>query len=195
MSAMKTAGTFILIVGLMTACGVGDEGGIDPPDPNPNKIKCSGAFTVTGSFVAGTPARPIDPETMMPIGGCWPVGTWTFTVAVDNTAEVPDVTGDAVGDRCGEVPGTQAPTVNPGYAFRVDRMLDQDGYVESYTWTGDMTNFWKVKVSEGGSGDCEGTAEFVSTDKKGYWSIKPNQAGATITGAGDFTLFLDPQPY
>jgi hypothetical protein len=198
---MRKAGSFILVSLVVAACGVGNDmpgGGDDDPlpiDPNPNGIACSDTFVITGTFTEGVPARPIDPETQMPVGGCWPVGTWTWTAALEMTMEVPDITGDGVGDRCGSVAGTSRPTVNSNYAFQVMRVDDGEGFVESYEWTGDRTNYWKVKVSEGGGGDCEGAAEFISPDKTGYWNMKPNQAGNVLSGFGEYILYLEPQPY
>jgi hypothetical protein len=202
-----------LLIGLLTAaCGVGDEGGggddggnpPDPIDPNPNRIQCSAAFTITGSFAPGTPARPVEVPT-----GCWPVGTWSFTATVDNTAEVLDITGDKKGDRCGEVAGTNAPALAPSYSFRVDRSpLNDDngtpgdpsddaiiGWSETYAYMGDMSTFLRIAVSERGGQACEGHLELISPDKKSHWELVPNQTGTTIDGIGDFTLFMDPQPY
>lgn len=194
---MTKAGAWILSFACLAACGVGDEDDLGG-DPNPNGLRCSAAFTVTGTFSPGTPARPLDPETSLPIDGCWPVGTWTFTAAVDTTQEVVDITGDGVGDRCGEVSGTSAPTLEASYSFRVDRTEDpaSDGLVESYTYLGNAPTFHKVKVSSGGAGDCEGIMEFVSADKKQWWTFNPalGETSNALTGTGDFTSYEDPQP-
>ena len=199
---MTKAGACLLSTTLFfAACGVGDDSG---PNTNPNRQKCSAAFKTTGSFQAGSPARPIDPATTLPIGGCWPVGVWTFTATVDPDAAVPDLNGDGVGDRCGDS-GTTPPTVEASYSFRVDRMDDpaSDGLLESYTYLGSSANFFKVKVSEGGGGDCEGIMEMVSRDAKEWWTFNPNICTSAdcippsnnIAGAGDYILYLEPQPY
>ncbi len=191
--AMTKAGALVLLssVLLMGACGVGDDGGGGgDPDPNPNRFKCTSNFKTQGTWTEGQPVRPAEIPT-----GCWPVGVWTFTATIDETQPAVDITGDGVGDRCGEVAGTTAPTVDASYSFRVDRVDDpnSDGFVESYTYLGDMSTFHKVTVSEGGVGDCEGSLEMISADKKSVWVFHPAETGATIVGDGDFTLYLDPQ--
>ena len=211
---------FLLSSVVMVACGVGDEVGPGGPGPdvNPNRMQCSAAFQTTGSFVQGAP-RPLvndaaDPRNGLPIQGCWPVGTWTFTASVDNTASVLDLDGDGEGDRCG-ADGTAAPTLETSYSFKVERIEDvlSDGLVEKYTYLGTSPNFFKVKVSEGGGGDCEAAMELVSADRKQWWMLNPGictsdeartaaelkqcQAfgNRQIVGSGDYTVYLDPQPY
>jgi hypothetical protein len=215
---MRNAGAYLFAsVLLLGACGVGDEGtNSSDPDPNPNRLKCSAALITTGTFQESlTNPRPIDPlgpdgeagtaDDNSPVGGCWPVGTWTFTATIDPAAEVLDITGDGIGDRCGEVPGTQAPALEASYSFSVERTDDpnNDGLVETYTYLGSSPDFFTVKVSEGGSGDCEGIMEFKSADAKEWWTFNPqictsascNPVTNTITGSGDFTFYLDSQPY
>ncbi len=215
---MRNAGAYLLASALLVgACGVGDEGTDPGADPNPNKLKCSAALKVSGSFTESTTnPRPLDPlgpdgqlgtadDNTQKISGCWPVGMWTFTASVDPTANVVDITGDGMGDRCGEVAGTAVPTLEASYTFRVDRMEDpvNDGLVESYTYLGTSPNFFTVKVTEGGLGDCEGIMEFKSGDAKQWWTFNPeictsascNPASTSIAGAGDFTTFIDSQPY
>jgi len=201
---MTKAGACLLSV-FLAACGVGDDAGGGDPDLNPNRLKCSAAFKTTGSFTPGTPARPIDPDTTLPVGGCWPVGTWTFTATIDNDAPVVDITGDGEGERCGALGGTQPPTIEGSYSFKVDRTEDpdSDGLLETYTYLGTSPAFFGVKVSEGGGGDCEGIMEFISADAKEWWTMNPNictsancqPASNTISGGGDYTLYLDPQPF
>ncbi|MBS1122304.1 MAG: hypothetical protein H6Q90_4532 [Deltaproteobacteria bacterium] len=193
---MTKVGSLVLLSGMLIgACGVGDDssgggGGDGGADPNPNRYKCTAAFTTQGTWTEGQPVRPVEVPT-----GCWPVGTWTFTATVDDAQEVVDITGDGVGDRCGTVPGTTAPSVDASYSFRVDRVDDpaSDGWVESYAYLGDMATFNKVSVSEGGVGDCEGDLELLSVDKKELWVLHPAQTGTTIVGTGEYTLYLDPQ--
>jgi hypothetical protein len=200
---------------LLVGCGVGDEGDDGGPDNNPNKLRCSAAITTTGTFQEGRP-RPLDPvgpdgiegtadDNTVPIQGCWPVGVWTFTAQIDTSVEVVDITGDGVGDRCGEVSGTETPALEGSYSFRVDRNEDpdSDGLVDVYTYLGSSANFFSIKVSEGGGGDCEGIVEFKSADARQWWTFNPNICTSqncvppsnNITGGGDFTFFIDPQPY
>ncbi|HEU0029561.1 MAG TPA: hypothetical protein VFQ53_02935 [Kofleriaceae bacterium] len=191
---MTKAGASLIssLLVMAVGCGVGDDdGGGGDPDPNPNRLKCTAAFTLSGTFTEGSPARPVGQ------GGCWPVGTWTFTATVNNTADVLDITGDGQGDRCGEVSGTTPPTVESSYSFQVNRVEDpsMDGLVESYNYLGSSPDFLRVHVSEGGAGDCEGTMEFVSQDAKQWWIFKPDQAGTTINGSGEYNLYLEPRPF
>lgn len=212
------------------ACGVGDgddEGEIVPPDPNPLKAVCNAAFTTQGSFVEGA-GRPIDDNDTpadttddFPVTGCYPVGEWKFTTTIDAAAPVPDITGDKVGDRCGEG-GTTAPTVLPEFSFRVERVdaADGSGKIEKYfakiggteynmsdDTDGDKKpdgldganaalglQIVRLKVSSDGGGDCEGTLEFFDNDFKKYWNVHPSQAGAVITGQGQYTEYQNPQP-
>ena len=201
---------FTLVAFLGTGCGVGDDAKFEPIDPNPNKKVCTDAFRVTGTFAEGTtPARPIDPDTNLPIGGCWPVGKWTFTVALDPTDDnILDLTGDGEPERCGKVAGTSAATFDARYSFDVTRTAivfgdGSDGFEEKYVlegavpdgelgrWNGKI--FYRLKVTEGGGGDCEGGLELYSTDKKSYWNLKPAQTGAVLGGVGDFALYEEPQ--
>ena len=215
---MRNAGAYLFAsVVLLGACGVGDEGtNPNPSDPNPNAVRCAAAFTVTGTFQenANNP-RPLDPigpdgepgtadDNTVPISGCWPVGTWNFTATVDSTADVLDVDGDGVGDRCGEVSGTSVPALEASYSFSVDRVEDpdSDGLLETYMYLGASPNFFSVKVSSGGGGDCEGIVEFKTSDNKQFWTFNPeictsadcSPATDAITGTGDFTEYLESQP-
>ncbi|MGN6108867.1 MAG: hypothetical protein ACTHU0_27420 [Kofleriaceae bacterium] len=187
---MRTAGTFLVLSLMAGACGVGEDGEpLEPIDPNPNRIACTSAFKTRGTWTAKDPLRPADSPT-----GCWPVGTWTFTATLDNEAEVLDIDGDGVGDRC---EGSNVPQLAASYSFVVNRMDDGEGWVESYQYTGDTSihQLHKVSVSEGGGGECEGEVELVSADKKGYWVLKPMQTREAIDGFGAYTKYLEPQPY
>jgi hypothetical protein len=207
---------------LLGGCLVGD-GSVDdgdqtptgPSDPsNPNSVKCSAGFKTTGSFSQSEVRPTVQGEV---IGGCWPVGTWTFTATVDDTFPALDIDGDGVGDRCGVVPGTSVPTVESSYSFTVTHAEDMDagGTVESYTYNGSSPNFFAVKVTEGGGGDCEGGMEFTNADRTQWWTlnptictsdeIRPNAPEAQkvckawgnrqILGSGEFTQYLVPREY
>jgi hypothetical protein len=222
----RHAGVSVLLGLLMAACGVGDEGGgpggdDGPPieDPNPNKITCSATFKVTtGSFqLSPTPtweeAHPPPEGTPRSATDCWPVGTWTFSAAIDPTAPVLDINDDGKGDRCGEVTGTTAPTLAATYSFKVTRtpLIDnngtptepaddtQIGWQEGYEYLGDMATFKSVHVSEGGGAQCEGTLEMRSADKTAFWTFKPDltlpidATTGTIEGLGEYTLYAEAQ--
>lgn len=194
-----------LVMSLLIGCGVGGGGGdgFDDPedlDPNPNKLTCSDAFKISGSFVESEP-RPAD------VAGCWAVGTWTFTVSRDPGEDnVLDITGDQKPDRCGAVSGTTAATSETNFVFQVtlegDPEIPGDSFekyaLEGQTIVGERTQ-WngklveKMKVTEGGSGECEAGIELISMDGKSEWNVKPSLAGTTLTGIVDFALYQDSQ--
>jgi len=195
---MRFAGNSLLFATLAaaTACSVGGGGGgggadansgAGSDDPNTkNGIVCNSAFTITGTFTPGTPGRPIDPDTQLPITGCWPVGTWTFTAAVD-TAWV-----DPTGAKC-----PTSPTVLPSYSFRVDRTDEGTGLVESYTNLTTLNGLQAhIAVSSNGQG-CEGNFEMGSADGKDFWNMQPTllnpaAGGAPLTalgGTGDYSEY------
>lgn len=204
---IQRIGACILISSLGIGCGVGDDDKLEPLDPNPNRLVCTDAFKVTGSFVPGTPARPItDPEDpASPFTGCWPVGTWNFTLTTDPTDEnILDITGDKKADRCGSVTSTSIATFDASYSFVVGRVADvNEDYIDTYTVTGQVPEgvktlwndkyVYKLKVTEGGGGECTGGLELYSRDGKSYWNLQPVQTGTSITGFGDFHLYEESQ--
>ena len=182
----RIAGPSILLGILLAtaACGVGDSNGVSGGSDDRNTklgVTCNGAFKLTGTFTPGTPARPIDPDTTLPLTGCWPVGTWTFTAAVD-----------PAGTNC-----KTPPEVLPSYSFRLDRAegTDMQGLSDTVTNLTSIGNkLWHLSVSSNGQG-CEGNFEFGSPDGKDYWDMKPvllNPPNATdpptnkIVGNGDY---------
>lgn len=167
---MRKVGALILLGLSVGACGVGDEDYVPPESDDRNEelgIVCDAVFNITGTFVAGLPARPAD------VSGCWPVGEWTFTAALaENTCPT-------------------APTALPTYRFSVARTegADEQGYVESYTWAGDISAVRRLKVTAGGSGDCEGGLELFSADGTQFWNMKPSQLGGVLSGTGEYALY------
>src|SRR5207249_6986632 len=71
----------LLVIG---ACGVGDDGPSGPTDPR----LCATEFNLTGQYTVGiAPPDNVNNDTQQPPGdgipdiqGCWPTGTWTFTL-------------------------------------------------------------------------------------------------------------------
>jgi hypothetical protein len=194
--------------------GDDDGKGPDPdlnPDPNPNKLVCSDAFKITGTLTTAAPTKPTtDPnDPASPYTGCWPVGTWNFTATIDSADDaVLDLDKDGVPDRCGRVAGTQAPSIDTaGYSFTYARVIDTAGeYTDTLTVAGatEVDNgthlkwkdkyVYKVKVSEGGGGDCEGGLELFSQDGKSYWNFHPALTGTEIAGQGEFRIYQEAQP-
>lgn len=162
-----------------SACVAGDE------TVDLDRISCEESLSIQGSWTAASPLR--DAST----AGCWPVGTWTFSVAVDPGGEVLDLDGDGAPDRCGAVAGTRAPELAPSYAMRVDRTDNGEGWVDMYTYLGDeeMHEIYRLKVTEIGGGDCEGAIELYNSTGKLYWNLKPVLTGTTITGSGEYRVY------
>ncbi|MEO8549602.1 MAG: hypothetical protein ABI678_06500, partial [Kofleriaceae bacterium] len=150
---MKLAAAFLLIP--LIGCVTGDDpngGGGNGSGSDSNTANdriCSATLTSTGSFVADPAATPpVDSS------GCWPAGTWTFKMSV------------AMND-C-----NTAPTPEASYAFKGVQTNDDNGdpIVDTFTYLNDPTNKRAiVKVSEGGSGLCEGEVDIYSTDGTKVW--------------------------
>ena len=176
---MRNVGALILLGLSVGACGVGDEDSTPDSDDRNEKlgIVCDATFTLTGTFVAGMPARPAEVPT-----GCWPVGEWTFT------AKLADTTCAAGPDGA---PAIIA--VLPSYRFSVGRIegADMQGWVDTYTWAGDQAAVRRLKVTEGGGGDCEGGLELFSADGTQFWNMKPAQEGGVLSGVGEYSKYTE----
>ena len=197
----------LLSMMFVAACGVGsdsdtmqgDDGPVEPINPNPLAIQCTDAFKINGTFTPST-ARPTD------VAGCWPAGTWTFSVTLDPSDEaILDINGDKQPDRCGRVSGTVPATFKASYSFIVTRTDDGEGYADAYMMAtgqpfqtscaspGDCVA--RLKVTEGGNRECEGGLEIYSADRKQYWNLHPAQdtGVATLDGFGEFTQYVEAQ--
>jgi len=164
-----------LLVGLLgfAACDLGGVSGPNGGGPDastgrdqPLGILCNATFKVTGTFQLGQ-AQPTD------IGGCWPVGTWTWTATMDtNQCQTP-------------------PAILPQYQFKVDVATDADGnynYTDSYLT--DPNAHYKLKVSGDGGGLCQGGLEIFSADGKQVWNMKPSlEVGNVLDGFGEYALY------
>ena len=170
---MKRIAGILVFVLAASACGVGDDGpGNGSDDPNAKLgIICNAMMELSGTFTAGTPGRPLDPDTNQPITGCWPVGTWSFTVS-------------SMMNGC-----KTAPVPLQSYSFRVDRAdPDGTGYVETDTLVTSTDMQSHVHVSASGIG-CEGALELGSADGTEYWNLQPVLNGTTLAGKGEYTLY------
>ena len=184
----RIAGASFLLAALTAAgCGVGgDDGGTttppgdDQPPPVDNAEDCNASFTITGTFARdnNTPP-PNDPETGLPLTGCWPIGTWTFTAAVAS-------------NMC-----PTAPKVLGQYSFTVARTPAPDGGNDTVqTMTNTTPNMGDLKyhlaMSSNGQG-CEGHIEFGSADGTQYWNMQPtlpkDLTATAVSGSGDYTLY------
>jgi len=153
---------FALICLIFTACTSGDT----PPEPNGRL--CGAVFTTSGTFTPDATAMPNPDGT-----GCWPYGTWTYSMAM-------------VSNDC-----SAAPMVAAQYQFKVTQMLDQNNdVIPVYAYLTDPTAMNVVKVSQGGSGLCEGEVDVYSADGKNVYVMKPElNADNTITGDAEFAMY------
>ncbi|MGE0550978.1 MAG: hypothetical protein AB7O24_00420 [Kofleriaceae bacterium] len=182
---LKPAGLCLLVGVGLGAC-VGEA---PLPDTNMNPedvVLCRAVFKVTGA-VTEAPPRPIDEESGQPITGCWGKGVWTFTAelnAEETAAEDPACTGSDLPEQ-----------LAAEYKFRVTEVDADDGSgkAETYEWLGDQAMLYRLKVSEGGGGECEGGVQLYRDDNRGYYNFKPALTGATIDGFGEYALYEIPQ--
>lgn len=173
-AAMKRLVGVLSVVMFAAACGVGDpdDGSTLDPDPNPLGRQCTTVFSTSGSFApnAASPA---------PTGssGCWPIGVWTFTAKIESNDCSP------------------APALSAQYQFRGEVTTNEDGDpVQSFKYMTDPAARHIVKVSQGGSGLCEGELSIYSADGKSVFLFKPAlNADNTIAGDGEFGVFGDNQ--
>jgi hypothetical protein len=192
MTRIAGANVLFALLTLTGACGVGGgdgsgsgsgggSGGTVIP-PTDNSEVCAAAFTLTGTFTPGATPRPTDPDTGLPLTGCWPIGTWNFTAKVDTASP----------NTC-----ATAPAVLPSYSFKVERTADPASPTETIqtitslmTLTGGMQ--YHIAMSSNGQG-CEGSFEFGTADGKDYWNMKPvlakDPAATAITGGGDYVEY------
>ncbi|MGE0871696.1 MAG: hypothetical protein AB7P03_24265 [Kofleriaceae bacterium] len=173
------------VAGLCLLAGVGLGACAGEAPPNPDEVLCRAVFKVSGS-VTEAPARPVD-EDGQPITGCWAKGLWTFTAEL-NTEET-----NLEDSPC---TGSDAPAqLATEYKFRVTEIdaPDGSGKAEEYEWLGDPELLYRLKVSEGGGGECEGGVQLYSADDRGYYNFKPALTGATIDGFGEYALYQGAQ--
>ena len=147
-------------------CGVGGV------NTDPNALLCAAPVTITGTFSQ-------EAEQPAEIAGCWPIGTWSFTVAVGE--------GD-----CGQVP---APLTNYAIRFERDTSADQPDYVWISSYLTDPNDAWvEVSVTSGGGGLCEADVQIYSADGTALWNLHPAlQADDTLNGQGEYMLYSGDQ--
>lgn len=150
------------------ACGVGDPDAGDDTNMNPLGRQCTAEFTTSGTFAPDT-AHPQPADNT----GCWPIGVWTFSATVTS-------------NDC-----TPAPVLQSKYQFKGEMTLNEDGDpVQSFTYMTEPGAKHIVKVSQGGSGLCEGELNIFSDDGKTQWLFKPAlNADNSIAGDGEYGVF------
>ncbi|MBL0212934.1 MAG: hypothetical protein IPQ07_03550 [Myxococcales bacterium] len=185
---MANRGALVLCLGLgaLAACGVGDDGPPSTPEPR----LCQAHMSLTGSFTLGqAPPDHVNNDTgnapgdgLPDIMGCWPVGTWAFSVSItDNTCAV-------------------APTPLAEYKFTttfVDDPVEPD-YTYAVVTPSPATTKSRVSVSSDAAG-CQGTIELFSEDGKQTWNLQPSltafNTNGPLTGSGEYAEWKDAQTY
>lgn len=183
---MRTTGLLLISVLLVGACGVGDE-----ETSTPDERLCTAELSITGTFTMSMPAPDlVNNDTQMPPGdgmpdimGCWPTGTWVFTANIESTT-------------CASMP-TQPATE---YRFATTYMEGSDGQGGEYNYQLIAPSLsvgeYRLKVSSGGGGLCEGVMELYLDGAKKAWLLHPalnvfNQSGP-LTGIGEYGEFDEP---
>ena len=183
---MRTTGILLGSLLFIGACGVGDE-----ETNTPDERLCSAQLAITGMFTMTSPVPDLlDNDTNMPgpdgqpdFTGCWPTGNWTFTASIDSTT-------------------CSSPPVQPAteYRFTTTYMQATDGSGGEYDYSlvapALQTGEYRLKVSSGGGGLCEGVMELYLEGAKKAWLLHPalnvfNQSGP-LTGVGEYGEFDEP---
>ena len=168
--------------------GTGDGGGSSIMAGHPEAsmqqegITCSTFYAATGTFVPNTSDPPPSGFT-----GCWPIGTWTFSLTVST-----DTTMGGGIDSCAA--SGKEPTPLAQYRFTGTTTTDADGDpVEHFTYnpqSTDPTVNYTAKVTEGGSGICAGNLTLYDATGEQVWSMSPElNTDNSITGNAEFDLF------
>jgi hypothetical protein len=163
---------------------VGDDGG--PLPSTPEERICSSTLALTGTFMmtSGVPDI-VNNDTNLPpadgmldFTGCWPTGVWTFSATVgENSCATPPVPEPTY-----KFTGTYVPDDNmegPKYDF----VLDAPALTENF----------RLKVSSGGGGLCEGVIEIYTNGGKNAWILHPtlnvfNMSGP-LAGEGEYSEY------
>lgn len=192
---MRAARIFGLLGSTLVACTTGsspgggghagDAGYVGPPSEaamTQEGIICSTFYSSAGTFVPNTAEPPPANFT-----GCWPIGAWTFSLTINtNTA-----TGGGT-DTC--APAGKEPTPLAMYQFTGSTGSDAQGDpTENFSYTAQASDpnvHTTIKVTEGGSGVCEGNLTLYDTTGEKVWSLSPElNADNSITGGAEFDLY------
>jgi hypothetical protein len=148
-------------------------------------ITCSTFYSSAGTFVPNTADPP-------PTGfsGCWPIGQWTFSL----TKDINESNGGG-SDTCA---GSNEPTPLAQYQFTGTTMNDTQGDPEEIFTYNPQTNDPNVnntiKVTEGGSGLCQGSVTLYDSTGTKVWSLSPElNANNSITGNAEYDLYTTDQ--
>ena len=165
--------------------GTSDGGYKGPPSEagmQQEGIICSTFYSSSGTFVPNAADPPPANFT-----GCWPIGAWTFSLTVNTDT----MTGGNV-DTCATA--GKEPTPLSKYQFTGATSMDANGDpVEDFSYTPqspDPNVHSTIKVTEGGSGLCEGDVELYDSTGMKVWSLNPElNADNSVTGGAEFDLY------
>ncbi len=196
---MRVAGKIVAFLGsTLVACTTGSSssgGGLTtdakpgPPSEaamNQEGIVCSTFYSSAGTFVPNTAEPPPANFT-----GCWPIGAWTFSLTINTNTS----TGGGT-DTCATA--GKEPTPLAQYQFTGATGSDGNGNpTENFSYTpqaSDPNVHTTIKVTEGGSGVCEGNLSLYDTTGEKVWSLSPElNADNSITGGAEFDLYQSNQ--
>lgn len=176
-------GSLLLFIG---ACGVGDE-----ETNTPDERLCSAELAITGTFTMSQPAPDVvNNDTNLPPGdgmpdvtGCWPTGMWVFSASIESTT-------------CSTQPMQPATE----YRFTTTYAQGADGQGGEFTHAlvapALEMGQYRLKVTSGGGGECEGVMELYLDGAKKAWILHPalgvfNTSGP-LTGVGEYGEFSEP---
>ncbi len=173
----------LLLLALLPACGVGDDA---PLPSTPEERICSATLALTGTFqmsstvpdlvTNGTDMGP--PDGMPDFTGCWPTGVWTFTAAVGE-------------NNCATPPVPEAQYRFTG-TYTLDSMMEGPKYDFALN-TPALTENYRLKVSSGGGGLCEGVIEIYQEGATKAWILHPAlntfNASGPLTGEGEYAEY------
>lgn len=169
---MRIVGLFALIgLSILGACTNGSS------QNDPTGRTCTTNFTLTGSFTATQP-RPADNT-----DGCWPIGTWKFTAAIDTTQD----------NTCSPAPMPLAGGYQMEGTLMPDMADPQGPPDEVFTYDTDPNAMNMVKVTEGGAGSCAGELDLWDAACTHIWIFQPEtdtiDPMTTISGQGEYSEF------
>ena len=183
---MRTTGLLLSSLLFVGACGVGDE-----ETSTPDERLCTAELSISGNFMMSAPAPDeVNNDTNLPPGdgmpditGCWPTGTWAFSASIESTT-------------------CSSPPVQPAteYRFTTTYAQGMDGQGGEFNYTlvspSLATGEYRLKVSSGGGGECEGVMELYLDGAKKAWILHPalgvfNSSGP-LTGVGEYGEFAEP---
>jgi hypothetical protein len=189
---MRLAGISV-VFSTIAACTSGTSapggGTTDAPRGPPSEagttqlgILCSTFYSSSGTFVPNAADPPPANFT-----GCWPIGAWTFTLTLST-----DTTMGGGIDTC--TTGGHEPTALAKYQFTGTTTLDQDGDpVEHFTYkaqSNDPNVHTTIKVTEGGTGICQGGMSLFDTTGTKVWTLSPElNLDNSITGSAEYDLY------